>query len=80
MIIWQDGNLYPFTWKADMIRSWLSFTALSGSPTRKNLIPRAVLASIVTMYASIPWTAAPETLISIIEFVLDWCYLCESEI
>ena len=32
--ICRAGNLYPFTCRADTIRSWLSLTAESGSPTR----------------------------------------------
>lgn len=41
---------------AATIRSWLSFTAASASPTRKNLIPRAVFTSMVIVVDLIPMT------------------------
>ena len=37
--IWHEGTLYPFTFSADMILSWLSFTAESGKPYKKELYP-----------------------------------------
>ena len=48
-----------------MIRSWLSFTAESGNPTKKNLMPLELFTSMVTMVASIPCKAAAYTLTSI---------------
>src|SRR5574344_926769 len=49
---------------ADMMRSWLSLTALSGNPTRKNLMPCEILTSIVTKMALMPCTAAPNVFTS----------------
>ena len=49
-----------------MMRSWLSFTAESGKPTRKNLMPRELFTSMVTGMASMPWTAAAKSFTNMI--------------
>ena len=56
--VWR-GFPYPFTVSAAMIRSWLSLTALSGSPTSVNSNPGTACTSILTITASMPCGAAP---------------------
>ena len=73
--IWHEGTLYPFTLSADMILSWLSFTAESGSPTRKNFIPLEVFTSMVTMLASMPCTAAPYSFTNMFLLFLVFVFL-----
>ena len=52
------GNLYPLLSNAATMRSWLSFTAVSASPDRWNMIPLVRLISTVTVVTSSPFTAA----------------------
>jgi hypothetical protein len=49
----------PLFFKAASMRCWLSFTALSGKPTKKKLTPALTLTSTVIVVASIPVTALP---------------------
>src|SRR5690554_3562212 len=49
---------------AEMILLWLSFTDVSGKPTKKNFIPFVQFTSMVMGVALIPCTAAPNTLTS----------------
>ena len=57
MTIRLRGNLWPETCMAEMIRSWLSRTATSGNPTRKNWMPFVQLTSIVMIVADMPCNA-----------------------
>ena len=52
------GNLYPLLSMAEMMRSWLSLIAVSGSPTSWKYEPRVQLTSIVTVRAWILCKAA----------------------
>ena len=53
-IIFLLGKRNPLCVSAEFILCWLSFTALSGSPTRKNLIPLRAFTSMVTSVALMP--------------------------
>ena len=51
------GIFSPLLSKAERMRSWLSRTALSGSPTRNMPRPGVMLTSTSTVMASIPTRA-----------------------
>ena len=59
------GIFSPISRRAESIRCWLSFTALSGKPTIINFAPQRILTSIVMVKALIPYTAPPKILTNI---------------
>ena len=63
------GSFSPLNSRADLMRSWLSFTALSGRPTRKKRMPRRAFTSIVTCMASMPCRAAAYTFTNIVGYL-----------
>src|SRR5688572_6667231 len=64
------GKYRPLLRRAASMRCWLSFTALSGRPTRKKNAPFSTFTSAVTIVALMPNTALPKTLMSIPSLVL----------
>ena len=65
MITRLPGIFSPISRRAESIRCWLSFTALSGKPTIINFAPQRILTSIVMVKALIPYTAPPKILTNI---------------
>ena len=54
IVIFLPGNFRLEFFSAASILFWLSFTALSGKPTKKNLKPLSIFTSMVIVVASIP--------------------------
>ena len=77
MITRLPGIFNPISRRAESIRCWLSFTALSGNPTIMNLAPQRMFTSIVMVRALIPYTAPPKILTNILPALMFHIQACK---